>query len=119
MILSKLAHRIGAWVLIVGGVGHSSATFYFFNRPSEEAAWFLGGGIAILFSGLLNLAIARAATERLAARWLGHLTNAITILYVAFVLSQIPTAPQPYVLLSAATLQAVGLWGSTRPPRRN
>jgi hypothetical protein len=53
--------ELGAWYLVVIGIGHALATPYFHNTFSEEAIWFAIGGFCFASVGLVNLAVLRWA----------------------------------------------------------
>lgn len=59
--MAILAARIAGWLTIAVGAVHVVFTAYEFDRPSLDALWFAGSGIALLLIGAFTL-LAHAAT---------------------------------------------------------
>ncbi len=95
----KLAHKIGAYLVMVLGLAHLSFTPVNYRALTLNALWFASAGLAILFGGFLNLALNRSTGDDRVVRGLCILTNAV--LTVLFVMA-IRLLPEPQVFLGAA-----------------
>ncbi len=60
-----------ACLIILLGLVHVSATFALFDALTSRAVWFAGGGMAIIFTGVINLLIGLMAPRHRAVRWAG------------------------------------------------
>ncbi len=55
--------------LLMLGIGHSALTPVFYKSFSQDAMWFFGTGLSLVFLGLLNI-----AASKLLNRWLLSMT---------------------------------------------
>ena len=99
-------HKAVSVLIILGGVGHSLATFAEFNALSTFALWFLGSGLMLVFLGLLNLALAFSSGE---PGILGRLTLTANALGAAFMIPLYWTtrATQPLVFIALIAVAGV------------
>jgi len=106
--------RLATLLLVILGVGHTAATPTFVPGLNQASIWFAGGGLALLFLALFN--VARQLTpDAVRLRQLCLTVNLIALPWIVLVTVVVPDAPQPYI----ATLAVVGVAVCTfRPVRR-
>jgi hypothetical protein len=93
-LMNLVVHRIikiFSYIIILLGIAHIS--FAFPLHKNTDTLWFVGAGMAIIFSGLLNLiAIDRGGSKF--TKWIAVLTNAINCAMFWFAL---PILKEPQV----------------------
>jgi len=94
--INLVVHRlikIASCIIIVFGIVHIS--FAFPLHMNTDTLWFVGAGLAIIFSGLVNLiAIDRGGSKF--SKWIALVTNSINCALFCFALL-ILKEPQVYV----------------------
>lgn len=84
--------KIGSYFIILLGITHVS--FVFPLNMNTDTLWFVGAGMAIIFSGLLNLiAMDRGGSKF--TKWIAVITNAVNCAMFCFALV-ILKEPQVY-----------------------
>jgi hypothetical protein len=108
----KRFHLVGAVMCILLGGVHLLFVPLNFDRLSLGAVWFAGAGLAIIFAGFLNLALARSVAGNRLLAGLALTANLILALMFGVALSVLK---QPQVVfglllffLQAATAYALG-----------
>jgi len=99
--------RISAWALVLLGLCHTGATPVFFSALSPAAVWFVGGGLALVFLGIVNLlpvSTVRDTALRMAANLLG-LAFGVVVVWVV---------PVPQALLALILLGSVAVATAAR-----
>lgn len=88
--------RLATLVILVLGVGHTAFTPVFVPGLNQASIWFAGGGLALLFLGLFN--VARLTTPAVThLRRLCLVVNLIAFPWIVLVTVVVPDAPQPYI----------------------
>lgn len=64
----KMVDRAFAWLLLLLGCIHSAATFIVHKTLTLDAVWFVSGGLAMIFGGLLNMVRVARFEDRLVVR---------------------------------------------------
>ena len=105
-------HSLAAVLMILGGIAHIIATFFFPDRNGLEAVWLSGAGLAFCYLGLFNLAVARLPAAPTALRAGLHLSNIAMLVFAVLLTLYAPLAPQLYVLILTAL--ALTLSSATR-----
>ena len=100
-------------VLLAVGVIHVASTPYFFGPPSASAAWFAGSGLALIFGGILNIALYRNPPSDRFTSLAQHTANGLLVWLGGFVVSQMPGIVS-FVVLGAAIVQGLGTFASRR-----
>ena len=65
-----------ACLILLLGLVHVSATFALFDALTSRAVWFAGGGMAIIFTGVLNLLNRAYGAAAPGVRWAAIGANA-------------------------------------------
>lgn len=103
----KTLHTVCTLLFIALGVVHVLFTFTFATRLTQGVVWFAGAGLAAVFAGFLNVALGRGAGRDRIVRTLGHVTNALLLIFGTLAVVAV-REPQAYVgivliLVMAAT----------------
>lgn len=101
----KKVYTIATILLIVLGVGHTILTPAFYPEFSQDAVWFAGTGLAVLFLGLLNttaLLFPRRAILNLCLA-----ANVIGTAYSGLIIAVVPEI-QAFIAVGAFLLATVG-----------
>ncbi|HMB24097.1 MAG TPA: hypothetical protein VKP08_14740 [Anaerolineales bacterium] len=89
----KTIYKASAWVLTGLGILHTVLTPLFYSSLTEDALWFAGTGLGLLFLGLFNLAMLRAPAAH-------ELCLAANILGSVFGILIVVVMPAPQALLA-------------------
>ena len=102
-MLSTL-HSIASYLIVVLGCVHELFTFHNYDHLDLDAVWFLGAGLAIVYTGLLNIVVLRARARDRISLALCLLPNLIMLAGFAAGLALL-RQPQVFIgiLLSAIT----------------
>src|SRR5512145_2519641 len=98
--MNRMLDVISTVVVLVMGVGHTTATPTFAPGWTEAAAWFSGSGLALVFLGLLNAARLWGRGDAPRLRGLCLAANALALVWIAFVIAILPV-PQAFIVLVA------------------
>jgi sulfite exporter TauE/SafE len=77
----KITDRVFAWILLVLGCIHCTATFVVHKTLTIDAIWFFSGGLVMIFGALLNMVRTARPDDRLAT---GASTTANLLLFATF-----------------------------------
>lgn len=101
-------HKISSYLLIALGVVHTSLTPVFYGRFSLNALWFAGSGLAMIFIGLLNVALGRILGRDRLMRVLCYVANVVTTIFgvMMVVLNREPQVIFGMVLIMLMTATA-------------
>jgi hypothetical protein len=103
----RTIHKICSWIILVLGVGHTMAIPIFYLGFTEDALWFAGTGLGLVFLGLLNLEVIRNPTS--AGFFLCIAADALASLLFGIMLPLIGlNAPQAYLAVGAFLGALVG-----------
>ena len=83
----KTLDRIIAVLIVLFGAAHAALAPVFRGNYDLASMWFLGGGLMIIFLGLMNLV--RASSPGPAARWASLAAN---VMALAFAVGLVPLA---------------------------
>lgn len=105
----KLTRKILSIIIILLGIAHISFTFPIGDFDTDDI-WFIGSGIALIFSGFLNLAAVQYCSRSL----IGYLTFFSNLICLGLFLlaRQVLQEPQVYIgiylFLAATILSGIG-----------
>ncbi len=102
----KLLSNIVACLVIALGVVHLS--FSLFGRITENAVWFIGAGLAVIFGGFLNLIWLRNIGTDHITFWLCLLANLFLTLLFIFA-AVVIASPPPFVGLFLLAFEIVAM----------
>jgi hypothetical protein len=103
--LSRI-HKISSWLLVALGVVHTSLTPMFYGRLSPGAMWFAGAGLAMIFVGFLNIALARVAGKDRVIAMLCYVANLTTVVFGVLIVV-VDNEPQVIFGLILITLMSI------------
>jgi hypothetical protein len=72
-----------ALLIILLGLVHLVATFSLFDEINSRAIWFASGGVAIIFTGILNLRNRAYGRSARGVRWASFGANAVMTIFAA------------------------------------
>ena len=90
----RITYKIVAVLSILLGVAHMGFTPVFYPKFGLSAMWFAGTGLALVFLGTTNLAIAQGTDG--GGRWIGIVSNFIGLAFFTMIAITIK-APQGYL----------------------
>lgn len=100
-------------VLLALGVVHTALTPVFARDTLEDAVWFSGSGLAVLFVGLLNLAARRGGGQGL---W--SMSAAAGTVASVWGLILVVAIPEPHAFLALVVLVATTVLSARQAVRR-
>ena len=89
----KLLSKIAAYLIIVTGIVHISFTPFAYSRITDNMIWFVGAGLAAIFSGFLNLIWLRSIGKDRVTYWLCLVANLLLALFFVLAAVVIPSPP--------------------------
>jgi hypothetical protein len=102
-----------ACLILLLGLVHVSATFALFDALTSRAVWFAGGGMAIIFTGVLNLLNRAYGAAAPGVRWAAIGGNAAMTVFAA--LAGVAGAASGAELIVIVGLMAAATLVSLRP----
>ena len=99
----KKLYSISTGVILFLGIGHTLVTPMFYPAFSEDALWFAGTGLALLFLGLLNWVAIRANM-----RWIYRCVVPANMIGGVFITAVAIRVPEIQAILAA-----VAVWTMT------
>ena len=102
-----------ACLILLLGLVHVSATFALFDAFTSRAVWFAGGGMAIIFTGVLNLLNRAYGAAAPGVRWAAIGGNAAMTVFAA--LAGVAGAASGAQLIVIVGLMAAATLVSLRP----
>lgn len=109
--MKKMVHKVSAYVLLALGLLHTLLTPLFYPRFSDDALWFAGTGLGLVFLALLNLAVLLTPTRT--GLNLCLMANLTGLLYGVFIVVVLPE-PQAYIALAAFLAVTFGTFFSRK-----
>lgn len=112
----RTIRRVCAWLLVALGAAHVLFTAVEHDALSPDAVWFAGAGLALVFLGLLNLAV--AAADHRPADAICRVANVLGAAYGLLAVIAVPV-PQAFLGLALTVVLAAGsfLGRDTGPTR--
>ncbi len=108
----KAIYKVSTWILTALGILHIALTPVFYRGFTLAALWFAGTGLSILFLGLFNMAILRAAMQTACDLCLA--ANIIGFIYSVLLIILLPQ-PQAFLALLAFLGVTIGLIAMRKP----
>lgn len=84
---------IAAIFLILIGLTHIAFSFMSYNEITEEALWFVSGGLLFIISGCFNLFIQSNESQKLQRIIYLKTSNFLFALFLIFLVIQLPMLP--------------------------
>jgi len=98
---------VAATLLIVIGCIHIGFSFFEYEVLSEEALWFVSGGLCFLFAGLFNFFLLGNRSVQFTRVAYLRLVNLLLVLFLVVMSIQLPMVPGIVELLSVIFLFVV------------
>lgn len=101
-------HKISSSLLIALGTVHAALTPMFYGRFSQNALWFAGSGLTMIYLGFLNIALGRASGRDRLVPVLCYIANLVTTVF-GVLLVTVDNEPQVFfglVLIVLITVTA-------------
>lgn len=102
----KRLDRIATAIVLFLGVGHVVATPSYAPSFTQEAAWFSGSGLTLVFVAFLNLARLAAPEGSRRLRRLCFAANILTLAWITAITAMV-LAPQAFVAAAAVLMVTV------------
>lgn len=91
----KKLYKISSHFLMLGVI-HTALTPVFYNEFSEDALWFAGTGLALIFLSLLNI-----AAERVFERWILDICIAANLVGTIYSILTVIALPEIQAVISS------------------
>lgn len=91
----RILYKISTLLILALGILHISLTPVFFKALTENAMWFVSGGLMMVFISFFNFILMKSANGERSVKLLCHLANVAGLIFAAttFTINSLRAAP--------------------------